>query len=138
MKNCKECKNYMYLWDNDKFCHYCREYPNFKVMGSLEGIQINPNCSKYVARVQNKLRGLSLKEKTLARAGGTWQDQKKRAEEARLAMKKKEEELKNKHLCCGCLKPIPANRKFCEDCTPMNVKRRRELSKIRYDKKKGN
>ena len=129
----------MYLRDdNGRFCHYCREYPNFKVMGSLEGIQINPDCTKYVAIMQNKLHGLSLAEKTIAMAGGSWKEQQKRSAEYKAKQEQINRELMKKHVCVTCLKPIPANRKFCEECAPLYVKRRRELSKKRYDKKKGN
>ncbi len=136
MKNCKECKNYMYLWDGTKFSHYCRAYPNFKVMGSLEDLMINDKCTKYLPKVKNKKHGMSLKELTLKRAGGSYEYRIQKEKEYKEELKRKEKALKNKHVCIICEKAIPANRKFCEECAPKNVKRRRELSRNCYQARK--
>lgn len=131
MKNCQICTKHKMLRDTERNCiiHVCRVYRQFKVMGDMEG-PINPDCTTEYDPMST-LCGKSLKDKTLARAGGPWSNEVKKRDNADM--------LKNKRIfsCRICGKKLKYKSDYCESCAPEEIKKRREYHREIYNKTKG-
>lgn len=78
-KECRNCKLYKTDYDlkKERFVKSCRAYPHITVLGVIEGL-VNPNCEKFDPVMVLPCDRKSLKEKTLIRAGGVYDQDKEK------------------------------------------------------------
>ncbi len=115
--------------ERNRIVHVCRVYKQYMIIGDLQG-PINPDCTtEYDPIMANK--GLSLKDKTLIRAGGTWSDE--------VNKRDKEDLHRNKRIftCRICGKKLKYKSDYCDSCAPEEIKKRREYHREIYNKTKG-
>lgn len=98
MEGCNNCEHYIQDYDIKRNCTVkkCAVYPQFDVYGHVDGL-INPACNQFKAVFVTEVEHKSLKEKTLIRAGGTWDSSEvKRAAIAKMIETKHERKMQRK------------------------------------------
>lgn len=114
MTKCTNCKKYLVSLNVKKHRmeHRCNAYPQFAIYGYMEDdAVINPGCNQYDPIVVKQTDRRSLKEKTLIRAGGTYNKE-------------------NEKICFVCGKKLAYQYQYCNEHAP------RDLQITRYHQKK--